>query len=253
MFKFLKKLFGKKPAQVVAWQEPVDDRPLSDPYVLQIENNSTERRLVALFGFNWNNDAPNNGLGEDVRVCNLQIGGYDGYTAMLAQLQENPVLIGKWRFQSSTPKNLTSTIQIWDRDANGEQHIYPLNLACMLDAYQQQSSVLDVTKCVPVDGNMTIVIPVEAGSRTVISMYPVKKRVTRVGDPKRNPSLEDLTSERGLGEDLDFYKAPRLSGKTIAPLIINTRYPFGKITNKMPWYKRVFNWFNTGGTTHNTE
>ncbi len=64
----------------------------------------------------------------------------------------------------------------------------------MLDGYQQQSDILDFVKTVPLDGEMTIVFPIEAKSVVVIAMFPVE-----INDPrpfrKYRPIYQPLNEE----------------------------------------------------------
>jgi hypothetical protein len=78
----------------------------------------------------------------------------------------------------------------------------------MRDAYQQQSDIIDVTKPVTIDGNSYITFPVLAGMVFVISMFPVE---VLSGKAKLNG-----------GTQLNRARAPRLSGKNVAPVVIQT-------------------------------
>ena len=78
----------------------------------------------------------------------------------------------------------------------------------MVDAYQYQSTVLDVTKPVTVDGNTYITFPLLGSSTMVISMFPV--------------SILSGKAQLNGGQALNTAKAPRLSGKNVAPVIIQT-------------------------------
>jgi hypothetical protein len=99
-------------------------------------------------------------------------------------------------------------LNIYHVDANGKQYITPLNLSIMRDAYQQQSDIIDVTKQVTVDGNTYITFPLIASQTLTISMFPIE---VISGKAKLNG-----------GTSLNSALAPRLSGKNVAPVIIQT-------------------------------
>ena len=78
----------------------------------------------------------------------------------------------------------------------------------MRDAYQQQSDILDVTKTITIDGNTFISFPILAGTTLVISMFPI--------------AIVSAKAVLNGGTSLNKAKAPRLSGKNVAPVIIQT-------------------------------
>ena len=78
----------------------------------------------------------------------------------------------------------------------------------MRDAYQFQSDIIDVTKPVTIDGNTAITFTLKANAILVISIFPVE--------------LISGKSKLNGGTSLARAKAPRLSGKNVAPVIIQT-------------------------------
>jgi hypothetical protein len=187
---------------------------VSDPYVIQYYNSSTATLTAILFGYNdyfgvtnYGNPSP------QVAITNLQGGTYG---RLIAQSNNKFFKIGKWRFQSNTPSQLQQTLTINHVDANGKQYSTPLNLSIMRDAYQQQSDILDVTKPVTVDGNTYITFPIIGATYFVISMFPV---AVLSGKAKLNGGAYDNTA-----------RAPRLSGKNVAPVIIQTSQSVKGIT-----------------------
>lgn len=181
---------------------------LSDPYVIQYQNTTGSDVTAILFGYNDYFNVANFGNPVAVVITNLQTGTIAGYGRMIAQSNNKNFKIGKWRFQSATSSQLQQTLQLTHVDANGKQYITPLNLSIMRDAYQQQSDILDVTKVLTIDGNTYISFTLKASATLVISMFPV---AVLSGKAKLN------------GGNLDnVAKAPRLSGKNVAPVIINT-------------------------------
>lgn len=186
---------------------------MSDPYVIQYTNTGLVDVTAILFGYNDYFGAVNYGNPAAVTITNLQGGTYG---RLIAQSNNKFFKIGKWRFQSVSASQLSQTLQLNHVDANGKQYSTPLNLSIMRDAYQQQSDILDVTKPVTVDGNTYITFTLLAGVTMVISMFPV--------------SVISGKAELNGGRSLNKAKAPRLSGKNVAPVIIQTTQDVKGIT-----------------------
>lgn len=184
---------------------PAKSLAVSDPYVLQYVNTTTTDVTAYLFGFNDYAFATNNGNPAAVVITSLQGGTYG---RLLAQSNSKNFKIGKWRFQSSTSSQLQQTLQINHVDGNGKQYSIPLNLSIARDAYQQQNDILDVSKPVTVDGNTYITFTLKASATFVISMFPI--------------SVLSGKAELNGGNVLNTAVAPRLSGKNVAPVIIQT-------------------------------
>jgi hypothetical protein len=178
---------------------------VSDPYVIQYQNTDTTDTTAYLFGYNDYFGATNYGNPAQVVITNLQGGTYG---RLISQSQNKPFRIGKWRFQSATTSQLQQTLSINHVDANGKQYSVPLNLSIMRDAYQQQSDIIDVTRPVTVDGDTFISFTLKASTTFVISMFPV---AILSGKAKLNGGRFDNSA-----------RAPRLSGKNVAPVIIQT-------------------------------
>lgn len=181
---------------------------VSDPYVIQYENTTPGTLTAILFGYNDYFGATNYGNPVGITITNLQGGTYG---RLIAQSNNKFFKIGKWRFQASgllAGAQLSQTLSINHVDANGKQYSVPLNLSIMRDAYQQQSDIIDVTKPVTIDGNSFITFPVLAGMVFVISMFPIE---VLSGKAKLNG-----------GANLNRARAPRLSGKNVAPVVIQT-------------------------------
>lgn len=178
---------------------------ISDPYVISYQNTTTTNATAILFGYNDYFGSTNYGNPVAVVITNLQGGTYG---RLIAQSNNKFFKIGKWRFQSTVPSQLQQTLTIYHVDANGKQYSTPLNLSIMRDAYQQQSDILDVTKPVTVDGNTYVTFTLIASTTLTISMFPV---AVLSGKAKLNGGAYDNTA-----------RAPRLSGKNVAPVIIQT-------------------------------
>jgi hypothetical protein len=189
--------------------------PVSDPYVIQYQNTGLTNQTAILFGYNDYFNAINYGNPTDIIITNLQGGTYG---RLIAQSNNKNFKIGKWRFQSTDQTQLSQTLTINHVDANGKQYSTPLNLSIMRDAYQQQSDILDVTKPVTVDANTYVSFLLIAGKTLVISMFPV--------------SVISGKAKLNGGATLNRAKAPRLSGKNVAPVIIQTTQDVRGITKR---------------------
>jgi hypothetical protein len=186
---------------------------ISDPYVLSFENPQLATVSAILFGYNLYYPDPAGGNDPLTVITNLQ--GGTSYIGFVAQTATKPLKVGKWRFQSSNLTQLSQTLTITHFDANGKQYSTPLNLSIMRDAYQFQSDILDITKMVVVDSNTVITFPLLPTTTMVISIFPVAV----------------LSSKAVLngGQSLNTAIAPRLSGKNVAPVIINTNQGVGGV------------------------
>lgn len=189
---------------------------LSDPYVIQYANTTPGDLTAVLFGYNDYFNVANFGNPVGITITNLQTGTIAGYGRLLAQSNSKNFKIGKWRFQSANSAQLQQTLQLTHVDGNGKQYITPLNLSIMRDAYQQQNDILDVTKVLTIDGNTYITFTLKALATLVVSMFPV---AILSGKAKLNG-----------GQTLNQAKAPRLSGKNVAPVIIQTTQDVKGIT-----------------------
>lgn len=187
--------------------------PVSDPYVIQYTNTTAGTLGAILFGYNDYFGTANFGNPAGITITNLQGGTYG---RLIAQSNNKFFKIGKWRFQSVTPAQLQQTLQLVHVDASGKQYSTPLNLSIMRDAYQQQADIIDVTKPLTIDGNTYITFPLIANATLVISMFPTS---VLSGKAKLNG-----------GNSLNNARAPRLSGKNVAPVIIQTTQDVRGIT-----------------------
>lgn len=186
---------------------------VSDPYVIQYFNTVAVNATAIIFGYNDYFGAANYGNPATVTITNLQGGTYG---RLIAQSNNKFFKIGKWRFQSASSAQLQQTLSIVHVDANGKQYSTPMNLSIMRDAYQQQSDILDVVKPVTIDGNTYITFTLIASATLTISMFPV--------------SVISGKAKLNGGSSLNTARAPRLSGKNVAPVIIQTSQDVRGIT-----------------------
>ena len=182
---------------------------MSDPYVVSYASTAIVPVTAIMFGFNdYSDPATNYGNPATTTITNLQTGTTAGYGRLINQSNNKFFKIGKWRFQCSTPEQLQVTININHVDANGKTYSTPMNLSIMRDAYQQQSDIIDITKPVTVDGNTYLSWTLLAGVTLTISMFPIQ---VISGKARLNG-----------GQSINSARAPRLSGKNVAPVIIQT-------------------------------
>ena len=191
---------------------PNANSAVSDPYVIQYVETTGANTAAVIFGYNDNFNLPNFGNTTNT-VTNLQGGTY---ARLIAQSNNKFFKIGKWRFQSANLAQLQQTLQLTHVDGNGKQYTTPLNLSIMRDAYQQQPNIIDVTRPVTVDGNTSITFTLLANATLVVSMFPV--------------SVISGKAELNGGVLLNRARAPRLSGKNVAPVIIQTTQDVKGIT-----------------------
>jgi hypothetical protein len=178
---------------------------VSDPYVVSYQNTDGVNHLATLFGYNDNSNAVNFGNDPTIVITNLQGGTYG---RLLNQSNGKNFKIGKWRFQCTTAGQLQVTVNINHVDANGKTYSTPLNLSIMRDAYQQQADIIDISKVVTVDANTSFTFNLLAGATLVISMFPI--------------SIISGKARLNGGNSINSARAPRLSGKNVAPVIIQT-------------------------------
>jgi hypothetical protein len=181
---------------------------VSDPYVIQYNNTDVAPHTAILFGYNDYFNVANFGNNPLVIITNLQTGTIAGYGRMIAQSNNKFFKVGKWRFQCSLPAQLQITLNINHVDANGKTYTTPLNLSIMRDAYQQQPDIIDITKPITIDGNTFITFTLLSTAVLTISMFPT--------------SVISGKAKLNGGTSVNTARAPRLSGKNVAPVIIQT-------------------------------
>jgi len=179
---------------------------VSDPYVISYQETTGANITAILFGYALYYPDTNGGNNPLTVITNLQ--GGTSYIGFVAQTSTKPLKIGKWRFQSTNLTQLSQTLTITHYDANGKSYSTPLNLSIMRDAYQFQSDILDVSKSIVVDSNTVITFLLLANTTIVISMFPT--------------AILSAKAVLNGGTSLNTAIAPRLSGKNVSPVIINT-------------------------------
>ncbi len=172
---------------------PTPEKPrMSEPMVFQIQNVSDEKKEWFLFGFNHFNKKRNFGNDNDVRVTSLTGIPYDHF---VNNTVNEKFVIGFMRFQSLVRKNLQTEIfhhkyNIFRGTYKRKEH----NLGVCMDAYQQQTDIIDIRRGWKITPKTHLSGTVQPNSTIVVSIYPTMK-----------------------GGNL-----PRISGNNVAPVIIQT-------------------------------
>lgn len=189
---------------------------VSDPYVIQYQNTTTSDQTCYLFGYNSFFGQLNYGNPTAAVITNIQTGTTAGYGIMIAQTQNKPFKIGKWRFQSATTSQLQITVLETHVDANGYQKTKPLNLSIMKDSYQFISDQVDMGIPSVVDGNTYYQFTLKGSATLVITIFPV--------------SMVSAKSRLQGGSGFAQSKAPRISGLNSGNVVIQTTQDVKSIT-----------------------
>lgn len=177
-------------------------RPVSKPYIIQIYNSSGSTATAILFGYNdYGTTLQNTASGLSY---SMQTGTYQ---RMVTQSQNKPFDIGLWRFSCANTNQLDQIMTITYVDANGRTCSDPVTLTNYKDAYQQQSTIIDVWYPTKIDGNTYCAIPIPSGTNSsnilTISMFP-----RAIADQAH----QLLT---GQGNEKKDFSTPRLSGRNV--------------------------------------
>ena len=173
------------------WVSPEKPK-VSEPMIFQIQNVSDEKKEWFLFGFNHFSKKCNFGNDNDVRVTSLTGTPYDHFINNTANEQ---FVIGLMRFSSSVRRNLET--EIFHHKYNLFRGTYKrkeLNLAICMDAYQSQTDIVDIRNNWKITQKTHLSGTIKPNSTIIVSIYPIMK-----------------------GSNL-----PRISGKNVAPVIIQT-------------------------------
>ncbi len=181
---------------------------VSAPYIIQYAN-TTAGDLTGIFmGFNDYSGAANYGNPTGIVLSNLQGGTYG---RLINQSNNKNFVVGKWRFTASgtnITSQLNQTLSLNHVDANGITTTVPINMSVLKDLFQFSTTAIDVTRRCTFDGNTFLTFPVLANTTLVLAAYPT---IVLSGKAVLNG-----------GANVNKAIAPRLSGKNIAPVIIQT-------------------------------
>lgn len=187
-----KHIVNKKITPVIASVEKSKKINYSEPFVIYIQNTSEQEKEWVIFGFNKFNTTKNFGNPEGIIITSPTSSGYESYFNSFSNLKKK---LDKLRIQSSTAKNLQGII--YHHKYNLIKGVYTrreLKLSVMLDAYQFQSTVLDIRKTWGMSANKHLSGTIAPHSTIVLSIYFIEK-----------------------GMD-----TPRISGHNLSPVIIKT-------------------------------
>ena len=198
------KLFSKKKKSNI--EEEVNSK-VSNPFIVQIENTSSEAKPFVLFGSNRFLNEKNFGNSKEIKISYL--GENTPYASILTEMLTTSYKIGLIRVQSNNSKNIRQTLGL--NMANPNVGMYDvvfekreIKLAIMMDAYQMQSDIIDVRlPNLKMDKHYYFSGQIEPNSILVISIFPT----------------EIISS--GILEEVK-YKNARISGTNVAPVIIHT-------------------------------
>ena len=199
-------------------------KPVSKPYVLNVYTTNTTATVNAiLFGYNDNFSAGVGTAGQGAYGNNIAINVSSGiagvtYERLIGQSQNKPFDIGLWRFSCSNTNQLDQVMNITYVDANGRTATDPVTLTNYKDAYQQQSTIIDVWYPTKIDGNTSLTIPILAATTSsaplTINMFP--------------RSIADQANRLIGGAGDKGFTTPRLSGRNVP--VIQTVAPVRSVT-----------------------
>jgi hypothetical protein len=188
----------------------------SAPYVIQYANTTASDITCYFMGFNDYFGATNYGNPTAAVITNLQGGTYG---RLIAQSNNKNFVIGKWRFTASgsnVATQLTQTLTLNHVEANGTVTQVPINMSVLKDLFQYSTDAIDVTRRVTFDGNTFFSFTLKASCTLAIAAYPT---VVLSGKAVLNG-----------GANVNKAIAPRLSGKNVSPVIIQTTQDVRGIT-----------------------
>ena len=189
---------------------------VSAPYVIQYQNTTTNDVTAIFMGFNDYAFATNYGNPTAVVITNLQGGTYG---RLINQSNNKSFVIGKWRFTASgsnITSQLTQTLTLNHVDANGIVTQVPINMSVLKDLFQYSTDAIDVTRRVTFDGNSFFTFTLKASCTLAIAAYPTV--------------ISSTKAVLNGGSNINTAVAPRLSGKNVAPVIIQTTQDVRGIT-----------------------
>lgn len=115
---------------------------------LILKNNTEVEQKIELFGWFRNKWLPNFGFPQGVEVIPTlleasPVGHAQNYATMMEEFTTYPGFIGKFRFMSSTTRNLQKTLVLIARSADGRVYTKPKPMSVFLSPYQFQSTIIE--------------------------------------------------------------------------------------------------------------
>jgi hypothetical protein len=108
----------------------------------------------------------------------ITCGGGVSYPELLSQIQQKPFYANRMKIVAGTTIDITQTLSLVYRNANGRELIDPITLGEFYDVYQQVDNMLDLTYDFKVDGTMYLTGTLSAAGSIQFIIYP-----ERISDP----------------------------------------------------------------------
>jgi len=165
-----------------------------NPIVVQIKNNSCDRKEFKLFGFNEFNKKENFGNEKDISISSF---GDNSYDFIFNDTCSSSFTIGKLRISTSSNKNYKEKLYLNEYDADkGVFTRREIALITQMDAYQHQSDIIDAS---------------------INNEWIISKRSYISGFIHSDTSIVFSIFPKSEG-----FEMPVISGKNESPVIINT-------------------------------
>jgi len=203
LLNFFKGKETQRPSDLL--KKNIDYPKYSDPYVILITNTTDEIKNWIIFGSNKYLEEKNYGSEKGIELKNY--GNVENsYGSILEEFSKKKIKCGKIRVQSDNVKNILQTISHHTiRNTNGfsepNYERRDMFLSIMMDAYQQQSDIIDFTPInLFIDEKTHFSGTIQPNSKIAFSIFPIEKII----------------------DSNEKFDIPRLNGKNVAPVIIQT-------------------------------
>lgn len=141
----------------------------STPYCFKVKNESNEKQLVTVFGFNENHKKINFGNHDCILFTNTSGKSFE---SLFNTTATKPFIVDRIVIRSSNVENLKKIIVNANNESNGNGVEIPLNLSIMMDAYQYQPDILDIKFKMLIDSDTTLRFEIEGNSDLEIFLFP---------------------------------------------------------------------------------
>jgi hypothetical protein len=155
------------------------------PYQVRVTNTTGGTLTAVLFGLNQYLLTPNFGSAAALVVEPAQANV--SYLELLQQSGSQPFETSLIRVKTTNAAQVTETLNITVKDANGQFAGYPLITESYFSAYQQQSGILDIPFTLKIDGNTNIQVSILAATTVTFTFFPAEKVNTAKGLAGQSP------------------------------------------------------------------
>ena len=138
--------------------------------VLQVLNPTDKILKAILFNFNGN---PNYGC--DLGLIVKKLGDDDSYAKLVSGIWENPITINRWRFVTSTPKQLKQNIIVHEELPDKKPTDTIISLAGYCNPYQMCQDSIDVS--FPVKIHKCVYLAVDILPNTTLSIIAFPRQI----------------------------------------------------------------------------